>query len=241
MEAPVIQAAGRLVQVSVAACRGSMTAAIRVARVPIRTSIGLPRTGEVRRGIVTDKRPKTKVEWADLIGRVASHGDREAFKSLFEHFAPRVKGFMLKAGCSADEAEEIAQETLITVWRKAGQFDPSTTGVAAWIFTIARNLRIDSVRRAARSERSSQTVEPADSADPADTADIMISRAEDAWRVKSAIEQLSTEQSRVIRLSFIEERPHPEIANILGIPLGTVKSRIRLAINRLRDLLDEQR
>ncbi len=191
--------------------------------------------------MMVDKRPKAKVEWADLIGRVASQGDREAFKGLFEHFAPRVKGFMLKAGCSADEAEEIAQETLITVWRKAGQFDPTTTGVAAWIFTIARNLRIDSVRRAARSGRSRQTSEPADAADPADTADVMISRAEDASRVKAAIEQLSAEQSRVIRLSFIEERPHSEIADVLAIPLGTVKSRIRLAMNRLRDLLDEQR
>ena len=197
--------------------------------------------GEVLRGKIADKRPKAKVEWAEMIGRVASQGDREAFKSLFEHFAPRIKGFMLKAGCSADQAEEIAQETLIAVWRKAGQFDPTTTGVAAWIFTIARNLRIDAVRRAARGGRSGPEAELADAADPADAADIVISRAEDASRVKAAIERLSAEQSSVIRLSFIEERPHPEIANMLGIPLGTVKSRIRLAMNRLRDLLDEQR
>ncbi|HLG83892.1 MAG TPA: sigma-70 family RNA polymerase sigma factor [Bradyrhizobium sp.] len=180
------------------------------------------------------------MEWADLIGRVASHGDREAFKSLFEHFAPRIKGFMIKAGCSADEAEEIAQDTLIAVWRKAGQFDPNTTGVAAWIFTIARNLRIDSVRRAARRGRSSQDPELTEAPDPAESADILISRVEDTTRVKAAIERLSAEQSRVIRLSFIDERPHPEIANMLGIPLGTVKSRIRLAVNRLRDLLDEE-
>jgi len=218
-----------------------MTAAIRSAGVPIRASIGLPRMGEVLRGKIADKRPKAKVEWVELIGRVASQGDREAFKSLFEHFAPRIKGFMIKAGCSADQAEEIAQETLIAVWRKAGQFDPTTTGVAAWIFTIARNLRIDAVRRAARGGRSGPEAELADAADPADAADIVISRAEDASRVKAAIERLSAEQSSVIRLSFIEERPHPEIANMLGIPLGTVKSRIRLAMNRLRDLLDEQR
>jgi RNA polymerase sigma factor (sigma-70 family) len=217
-----------------------MTAAIRVAKVPTRTGIGLPCKGEARPSICVNKRPKAKVEWADLIGRVASHGDREAFKSLFEHFAPRIKGFMLKAGCSADEAEEIAQNTLIAVWRKAGQFDPMTTGAAAWIFTVARNLRIDSVRRAARIGRFSQDLELADTPDPAEPADIVISRVEDAARVKAAIERLSVEQSRVIRLSFIEERPHPEIAGLLGIPLGTVKSRIRLAINRLRDLLDEE-
>lgn len=217
-----------------------MTAAIRAARVPIQTGIQSPRKREARPSTDLNKGPKSKVEWADLIGRVASRGDREAFKRLFEHFAPRVKGFMLKAGCSENEAEEIAQDTLIAVWRKAGQFDPTTTGVAAWIFTIARNLRIDSVRRAARSRQTIQDAELADTADPAESAEIVILRVEDAARVKSAIERLPAEQSRVIRLSFIEERPHPEIAGLLGIPLGTVKSRIRLAMSRLRDLLDEE-
>lgn len=178
------------------------------------------------------------MDWADLIGRVAQ-GDREAFKSLFEHFAPRLKGFMLKAGCSADEAEEIAQNAMIAVWRKAGQFDPASAGAAAWIFTIARNLRIDALRRAARAGRFGEDPQLADPIDPAEPADIVISRVEDAARVAAAVDRLSAEQSGVIRLSFIEERPHPEIARILGIPLGTVKSRIRLAMNRLRDLLDE--
>jgi len=216
-----------------------MTTAIRVARAPSRTGIGLPRKVQVRPSIGVNERPKAKVEWADLIGRVASRGDGEAFKSLFEHFGPRIKGFMLKAGCSADEAEEIAQNTLIAVWRKADQFDPATTGAAAWIFTIARNQRIDAVRRAARARRMSQEAELAAETDPAESADILMSRVEDTSRVKAAIERLSLEQSRVIRLSFIEERPHQEIATMLGIPLGTVKSRIRLAMNRLRDFLDQ--
>lgn len=96
-----------------------------------------------------NERPGVTVEWATLIGRVAVD-DREAFQRLFEHFAPRVKGLMLKTGASSDDAEEIAQETLLAVWRKAAQFDPLSTGAAAWIYTIARNLRIDAVRRAAR-------------------------------------------------------------------------------------------
>jgi RNA polymerase sigma factor (sigma-70 family) len=218
-----------------------MIAAIRVARVPIQAGIVLPPEGKSRPSIGNaNKGQQAKVEWADLIGRVASHGDREAFKSLFEHFAPRIKGFMLKAGCSADEAEETAQNTLIAVWRKASQFDPSTTGAAAWIFTIARNLRIDSLRRAARAGRFGDDAELADTPDPTEPADVVISRVEDASRVKAAVARLSADQSKVIRLSFIEERPHPEIASLLGIPLGTVKSRIRLAMNRLRDLLDEK-
>ena len=217
-----------------------MIAANRAARLPIRAGFALPPKGRAWPSVGVSKVLKAKVEWADLIGRVASHADREAFKSLFVHFAPRIKGFMLRAGCSADEAEEIAQNTLIAVWRKASQFDPQSTGAAAWIFTIARNLRVDSVRRSARAGRFSEDAELPDSPDTGEPADVVISRVEDTVRVKAAIERLSDEQSRVIRLSFIEERPHPEIASLLGIPLGTVKSRIRLAMNRLRDFLDEE-
>ncbi|HET7888789.1 MAG TPA: sigma-70 family RNA polymerase sigma factor [Bradyrhizobium sp.] len=179
------------------------------------------------------------MDWADLIGRVASSGDREAFKSLFEHFAPRIKGFMQKLGCSGDEAEEIAQNTLVSVWRKASQFDSSSSGAAAWIFTIARNQRIDLLRRKARGGLSGDDL-LSETPDPADSPELLLSRVEDSVRVKTAVGRLSAEQSRVIRLSFIEERPHAEIANQLGIPLGTVKSRIRLAMNRLREILDEE-
>lgn len=193
-----------------------------------------------RLSIGASKGPKATVNWADLIGRVASDGDREAFERLFEHFAPRIKGLMLKAGCSADEAEEIAQNTMIAIWRKAHQFDPATAGAPAWIFTIARNLRIDLFRRRARADRMQTGSELPDEPDQAETADILMSRVQDAARIAAAINQLSAEQSMVVRLSFIEERPHPEIASTLGIPLGTVKSRIRLAMNRLRDILDEE-
>jgi len=216
-----------------------MIAAIRAERVPFRRRVDTPRTDGSRLAVGASRKPSTKVEWADLIGRVASRRDQEAFKALFEHFAPRIKGLMLKLGCNADEAEEIAQGALIAIWRKADQFDPASTGAAAWIFTIARNLRIDSLRRTARAGRLGTDAELADSPDPAEPADILISRVENAVRVKAAIERLSAEQSKVIQLSFIEEQPHPEIASQLGIPLGTVKSRIRLAMNRLRELLDE--
>lgn len=217
-----------------------MIAAIRALKMPIRAEAGLPRRVTARLSIGASRGPKAKVDWADSIGRVASDGDREAFKRLFEHFAPRIKGLMLKAGCSADEAEEIAQSTMIAVWRKAHQFDPATAGAPAWIFTIARNLRIDLFRRRARADRLEAGQDLPDAPDQAEPADILISRGQDAARITSALKQLSAEQSMVVRLSFIEERPHPEIASVLGIPLGTVKSRIRLAMNRLRDILDEE-
>src|SRR4051794_31002123 len=216
-----------------------MVAVIRALRVPIQAEAGGPRGAVVRLSTRASKGPKAKVDWADLIGRVASSGDREAFKRLFEHFAPRIKGLMLKAGCSSDEAEEIAQSALIAVWRKANQFDPASAGAAAWIYTIARNLRIDLFRKA-RPDRLRGVSELPDTPDPAETADVVISRVQDTARIASAIKRLPTEQSMVVRLSFIEERPHPEIASLLGIPLGTVKSRIRLAMNRLREILDEE-
>ena len=186
-----------------------------------------------------NERPKAKVEWADLIGRIAAHGDRDAFRLLFEHFAPRVKGLMLKAGASGEEAEEIAQDTLLAVWRKAAQFDPASAGAPAWIFTIARNLRIDAVRRSARAGVVVPDAELEYFADPADSQETQISRREETARIAAAIALLSTEQSAAIRMSFLEDRPHPEIAEALRIPLGTVKSRIRLAMNRLKDLLEE--
>jgi RNA polymerase sigma-70 factor (ECF subfamily) len=185
-----------------------------------------------------NERPRVTVEWATLIGRVAE-GDREAFRRLFEHFAPRVKGLMLKAGASSDDAEEIAQETLLAVWRKAAQFDPVSAGASAWIFTIARNLRIDSVRRVARTGVVDHEAELEYLVDPAEQVDDAMARNDEADRIARVLSCLSEEQSMAIRLSFIEERPHPEIADFLGIPLGTVKSRIRLAMNRLRALLDE--
>jgi RNA polymerase sigma factor (sigma-70 family) len=186
-----------------------------------------------------NERPKAKVEWAELIGRIATHGDRDAFRLLFVHFAPRVKGLMLKAGASGEEAEEIAQDTLLAVWRKAAQFDPASAGAPAWIFTIARNLRIDAVRRSARAGFAVPDAELEYLADPADSPETQISRRQDTARIADAVALLSSDQSAAIRMSFVEDRPHAEIAEALRIPLGTVKSRIRLAMNRLKFLLEE--
>jgi len=216
-----------------------MTTGLRAVSGPLWRSnpAAAPRWNRPRR--FSGERPKATVEWADLIGRVAAHGDRDAFKLLFEHFAPRVKGFLVKAGMNADAAEEIAQNTLLTVWRKAAQFDPASAGAAAWIFTIARNLRIDSARQAARRARAAVSAERDGTPEVADSPETMMSRRDDVSRVEAALLRLSEEQSTVIRMSFIEERPHGEIAERLGLPLGTVKSRIRLAMARLRDFLDD--
>src|SRR6185295_13822864 len=152
----------------------------------------------------------------------------------FEFFAPRIKGYLMRTGSSAVEAEEIAQEAMIALWHKADRFDPGTTGAAGWIFTIARNLRIDAARRGLRAQRLLQDIESEYLPEMAESAEAAFSRDQEAAHIESALRELPPQQSEIIRLSFLEERPHSEITALLGIPLGTVKSRVRLAMSRLR-------
>jgi RNA polymerase sigma-70 factor (ECF subfamily) len=182
--------------------------------------------------------------WGELIQAIATRQDRAAFVKLFEHFAPRVKAFMLRSGAREATAEEIAQETMLSVWRKAGSFAPGSTGAAAWIFTIARNLRIDAARREKRERpvphRDSETEDAAEpQIDESQLPEAQVATDQLEQRVRKAMAQLSSEQLRVIELSFFEDMPHSEIAKRLHIPLGTVKSRVRLAVGRLRALLGD--
>ncbi len=172
---------------------------------------------------------------ASLIQAIAMREDRAAFAALFKQFAPRVKAYLLRMRLDDGMAEELAQEVLLTVWRKARQFDATRASPAAWIFTIARNLRIDAARRASLAPSFS---DPTDEPSPAPAADAILAVEDRNARVCAALAALPAEQAEVIRLSFFDERPHVDIERALGIPLGTVKSRLRLAISRLRGLLD---
>jgi RNA polymerase sigma-70 factor, ECF subfamily len=178
-----------------------------------------------------------ETDYAVLIQAVAARSDRAAFAALFRHFAPRVKTLLLRAGLSAAGAEELAQETLLTVWRKASLFDPAKAGAATWIFTIARNLRIDAIRR----ERHPETLlpDPTEEQPPPVVADQVLAVAERDDRVRAAMAQLSPEQADVVRAAFFMDQPHAEIEKQLGIPLGTVKSRLRLAMIKLRAALED--
>jgi RNA polymerase sigma-70 factor, ECF subfamily len=178
--------------------------------------------------------------WARLIEAIAVRRDRAAFAELFQYFAPRIKTFMQRSGASEQSADELAQETLLAVWSKAALFDPASVGAAAWIFTIARNLRIDAFRRLRRTpthDTSEAGLEFRLDEGPQPDAGILASQIE--GRVRDALSVLPDEQLRVIELSFFHEQAHAEIAQTLGIPLGTVKSRLRLAMARLRGLLDD--
>ena len=187
-----------------------------------------------------DRKPATdQNQWGRLIRAIADRQDREAFAALFEYFAPRIKAFMQRSGAGEASAEELAQETMLAVWRKAALFDPASAGAAAWIFTIARNLRIDAHRRASTRGTAVSDVEIEFQVDDSPRPDARLATAQSEEQVRSALSKLSADQIRVIELSFFEEKAHSEIAQLLGIPLGTVKSRLRLAMNRLRNLLGE--
>jgi len=180
--------------------------------------------------------------WAERIVSIASRQDRSAFAELFNHFAPRVKAFMRRNGASDSQAEEIAQEAMLAVWRKAQLFDPAAAGAATWIFTIARNLRIDAIRRESRGGAIRvEEVEAEYELDETPGADERIAAGQSEARLREALSTLPREQLKVIEMSFFEEKAHSEIAETLRIPLGTVKSRARLAMKRLRALLELDR
>lgn len=178
----------------------------------------------------------------DLIGyifAVAREQDRSAFAQLFAYFAPRVKSFLMRSGLADVAAEEVTQEVMIAVWRKASYFDPAKAGASTWVFTIARNQRIDLLRRT-RSRTTGQRLDPSDEPETPRSGEDIAIMAEREEGVRKALANLPDEQATIVRLSFFAEKPHAEIARELGIPLGTVKSRVRLALNRLRNLLDSE-
>ncbi len=184
-----------------------------------------------------DNEVLTAEEQCRLLLAIATDRDRQAYALLFKYFAPRLKTFLMRSGMLANIAEELTQETLLTVWHKASFFDPSRAGVSTWIFTIARNIRIDYQRR----DRRPKPVEtdPSEETDAAPSSEQLMMAQERDMRVRQALRSLSEEQVTIIQLSFFHEKPHSEIARDLGIPLGTVKSRVRLAMNRLRHLLGD--
>lgn len=173
-----------------------------------------------------------------LLSRIAEDACRQSFAALFEHFAPRIKGFMMRGGTPEEMAEEIVQETMVTVWTKAGQFDPAKAGAATWIFTIARNKRIDMIRRQRRPEPD--PMDPMFEPEPEPDGERVLSMRQDEDRVRAAILDLPADQAEVVRLSFYESLPHSVIADRLGLPLGTVKSRLRLAFRKVRGALGEE-
>jgi RNA polymerase sigma-70 factor (ECF subfamily) len=173
-----------------------------------------------------------------LLSAVAAQRDKAAFTKLFDHFAPRLNAFLCRRGLEPSSAEEVTQHVMEIVWRKALLFDSRKASAATWVFRIARNCRVDLARRN-REER----LEPDDALsirDLADLSDVSIDAAQRKERVRAALGNLPQEQKEMVRLAFFEELTHSQIADRTGLPLGTVKSRMRLAFCRLRRELDDR-
>lgn len=188
-------------------------------------------------------RPESELSALDAqirdLAAIARFQDRAAFARLFAHFGPRVKAYLQRLGAGAAQAEDLTQDVMLTVWRKAPAYDPKLAGPSTWIFTIARNRRIDSLRRDKRQHL--------DAEDPGllPEAQALPDRTLDAarWerRLSAAIEELPPEQAQMLRLAYYEDRSHGDIAQSLRLPLGTVKSRLRLAVARLRTMFESER
>ena len=168
---------------------------------------------------------------------VAERRDETAFAELFSFFAPRVKSYLLREGAADDAAEEIAQDVMATIWRKAKQYDPRAGAVSTWIFRIARNRRIDQLRRLARPELDAE--DPFFHPPEAEAPDEAVSGTERDEIVRNAIAELPEEQQETLKLAFYDGMTHSEIAEARNLPLGTVKSRFRLAFGKLKEALDD--
>lgn len=191
----------------------------------------------------TDNRPARVNRMTDggedydqLIVAVAQTRDRDAFSRLFQHFAPRLKAWLIKGGAADAAAEEFAQEAMLTVWRKAELFDSRMARASTWIFTIARNRRLDALRKDSRvppMELALPVIDP-------DRPDSLLEGRQDATRIREAMAALTPEQAQVLHLAFFLDQPHSAIAERLCLPLGTVKSRIRKAMLKLRVMLEQE-
>jgi RNA polymerase sigma-70 factor (ECF subfamily) len=177
-------------------------------------------------------------EMVRLLVMVGKERKVEAFEALFRHYSPRIRSFMTVKTKDRQIAEELMQETMVAVWNKAAQFDPARGNVSAWVFTIARNIRIDAYRRT----RPVYAIDdPAFVPDNTPAADVEFEQAQDASLLRKAMETLPADQFDVLKRAFFDDVSHSTIAQELGLPLGTVKSRIRLAFAKLRDAFEGQR
>lgn len=172
----------------------------------------------------------------ELILAIAESRDKHAFLELFQLMAPRVKAYVMRLGSDPATAEDLVQDVMLTVWRRAGQFDRSKAAASTWIFTIARNRRIDVFRRERRPELDPN--DPALVPDAPMAADVSLQASQDAERLREAVATLPPDQAELLHRAYFEDLSHVEIAERYDLPLGTVKSRLRLAKDKLRQLLE---
>lgn len=186
-----------------------------------------------------DKAASDARYWCEQMAAVAEKRDRESFMRIYDHFAPRLQRYLLGLGVPASIAEELVQEALIRLWRKAGQFDPSRANLSTWLFRIARNLYIDSVRREPNWRPVEDGLELLHD-EPAPMRGTQAESFAEQANLRRAIGELPATQARLVRMSYFEAKSHSEIAAELDMALGTVKSSLRRAFGKLRASLEQQ-
>lgn len=179
---------------------------------------------------------RDEVCYNTLLNNISANKDKDSFIQLFEYFAPRVKSFLMKGGLTPEMADELSQETMLAVWNKAEQFDKSQASASTWIYTIARNKKIDFFRKNAR--RNITQHDLAFSPSEIESADDMVNFDDQQTKIKQTLKEIPQEQADLIFKAYFEDKTHKDISEETGIPLGTVKSRIRLGLERMRYFLD---
>ena len=180
--------------------------------------------------------PVSNDHLSDCLQDIAENQSKDAFKIIFKYFAPRLKSYLIKLGAIDSQAEEVIQEVMIAVWTKSASYDKTKSSVGTWIYTIARNKRIDKIRKEKRhylSESDEGLEIPVES-----TQEKEIFSSEISVKLKNYIDNLPKEQGRLLKLSYFYDKTHADISEELNIPLGTVKSRIRLALTKMRHLVE---
>lgn len=200
------------------------------------TVLNVPYTGHGNNVVLNNRTQSvavievTKQDWVPEMLSIQNNKDQLAFARLFQHFAPRVKSFLMKSGASASLSEEVTQEVMATLWHKADLFDPARASVSTWIFTIARNRKIDALRKQRRPEPEDLTWGPEAEPDQED----VITLQQETEKLGHALAGLPEKQRELIEQAYFGDLSHSEIAEQTGLPLGTIKSRIRLALERMR-------
>lgn len=195
-------------------------------------------TAKARRMTDPDARDAQSKEWSRLLKRVAEHRDREAFRKLYQHFAPRIKAYAINQGM-LQHADELVQEVMTSVWRKADKYTVSLASVSTWIFTITRNQRIDLLRKLGRTSVETQVETDVLWQIPTeDTTIRSIQANSSAQRMRESLKSLPEEQLIAVRKVYFEGKTHQEVAEELNVPLGTLKGRLRLSMQKLRVMLE---
>ncbi len=168
-----------------------------------------------------------------LLSEIAENQDKQSFIRLFDYYAPRLKSFLMRGGYAGELAEELMQETLLTVWHNADKYNPDKAQPGTWIYTIARNKKIDYLRK-----KQKNTPHPDDLYDT--SQDLPIDRVAEKQTSDEILKELANlpeEQAKLLISAFYEDKTHAEIAEQNKLPLGTVKSRIRLGLQKMKEAL----